>query len=214
MNKLNLHLAIAFGSLSLSPAWAENAGTVLFAQDGATIVDASGNSRPARKGDGVLAGERVVTPGNGISQVKLPDGSLVGLRPDSELRLEPPTAGSGGQRGLSLLQGNVRVVGAELAGKPTSAPIALQAGNNSLQLRGADTETTLRKAEQRPGQPGQPGMPPGGVPMGGEAGTLTRVNAGSVSLLTVTGNQPLPVRQTSFVASGTNAPVVVAGSGP
>jgi len=61
-------------------ALAAPAGTMLFSQTGSQIVDANGVPRPAQRGDVLQHGETLRTPLGGISQVLMPDGSILGVR--------------------------------------------------------------------------------------------------------------------------------------
>lgn len=76
-------------------AAAEAAGTLLFVQPGTHIVSASSVARATKKRI-CVADQRALADTGGVpSQVLLPDGSPIGLRPDSELNIAAASAGSG-----------------------------------------------------------------------------------------------------------------------
>jgi hypothetical protein len=178
--------AILLGSVG-SVAFAAPAGALLFSQEGAQIIDAAGVTRPARQGDVLQTGERLLTPPNGISQVKLPDGSLISVRPGTEMRIDPPPAGAPTQQQIALIHGAVRVIGAELMDKRKASAITLQTGQASLQMKGADIESAVvRPDSQRPKSQG-------------DAGSYNRLQLGAVTLHSGAVTEPLPLRLVSFV---------------
>ena len=89
--KLSAAISLAFCA---SPLLASPAGTVLFSSGELQIIDPSGVSRVGKAGDLLQPGERVVAPEGGICQVKMWDGSLIGLRPDSEIKFDLPVQAS------------------------------------------------------------------------------------------------------------------------
>lgn len=193
----------AMAVITGQPAFAQGtAGTLVFALPGVQIIDASGMARPARQGDVLRSGERLLTPPDAISQLKLPDGSLVAMRPGSELKIELPAAVSGpAPIVLSLLNGAVRVVGADLMDKLKPALVTLQAGQTSLRLSGADIESAVLRPGARPGLPGAADA--------GTPGTYNRLAAGSAILTSGTVVEPLPIRQVSFVAVNNPLPTIL-----
>lgn len=180
-------------------AAAQTAGTVLFAQPGTQIVAESGVARAAVKGDVLQSGERLVTPAGSISQVVLPDGSLIGMRPESELKITPALAGSGSKAPVvGLISGTARVIGAELMDSKKISNFTLQSGAATVSLQGADLESAVVKPDTKPAGAG-------GAPGGGAApGSYQRLLVGTASV--ANGNQvaALAPQQVSFVG-GTNA---------
>lgn len=192
---------------------AEPAGTVLFAQEGAQIISASGASRPARRGDQLQVGEQLTTSANGISQVKLTDGSLVGIRPGSQLRMDAPMPASTLGPVVSLLQGTVRVIGAELMDKQKPSALTLQTGQATLQLNGADLESTVVRSGGR-NAAGSDGRSEPRPPMGSDQGSYNRLIVGAGNLRSGNAVEPLVPRQVSFVAAGNPVPVLLAAMPP
>ena len=181
-----------------APGWAVTAGTLLFAQPGVEIIDAAGVKRVAKQGDKLQEGERLLTPPNAIAQIGLADGSLLGLRPGSELKVELPAAASDqAQKVVTLLQGAIRVIGAELMEKATTSPLTLQSGIASMQLRGADIETELVRPET---SPRTDAMAPG---------TYSKLLVGSGVLKSGEISTALAPRQVTFLGALAPAPTLV-----
>jgi hypothetical protein len=178
------------------------AGTLLFAQPGSQIIGENGQARPAKRGDVVESGERLLTPPGGISQVLLPDGSLVGVRPGAELKFELPTSASDRAIIVSLLQGSVRVIGSELMDLKKPSALTFLSGNATLKLRGADLETALVKSQDSP------------TPGSNEAGSYSRLLVGTGSINTGSTVTPLAPRQVSFVGPTNVAPITLSAVSP
>ena len=149
MNHLLRITGCAIAAMVLAHAvGAQTAGTVLFAQAGTQIVSASGAARAAKKGDVLQTGDRLLTPAGAISQVLLPDGSLIGMRPDSELKITAAPLGSDNKAPvLALVNGAARVIGAELMDSQKVSNLTLQSGTATVQLKGADMESAVVKAD-------------------------------------------------------------------
>jgi FecR protein len=198
--KTSIFGALGFAALGLTPvAWAEPAATLLFTQAGVQIVDPQGISRAAKQGDVLATGERLLTPPGAITQIRLPDGSLVGMRPGSELKIDlPPKAAPDAGNIVSLQQGALRLIGAELMDAKKRSSVTLQSGNATMTLVGADLQSAL----VRPGDNNPQGS--------GEAGAYNRLLTGSGSIGSGSGSEQLAVRQTSFVGASGVAPVTLA----
>lgn len=195
-------LAILLGSLA-SGAFAAPAGTLLFSQEGVRIIDAAGTERPAKQGEALQTGERLLTPANGITQVKLPDGSLISVRPGTELKIDPPPPGNPNQQQLILIQGAVRVIGSELMdNKRKPSAITLQTGQATLQLTGADIESAVIRPD---------GPRPQG---GGDPGTYNRLLFGAGTLRSGAVLEPLALRQVSFVSLANLQPITLSSVSP
>jgi hypothetical protein len=196
-------LALAGTALSSSAAFSAPAATLLFSQPGTQILDENGLPRPAKRGDVLLTGERLVTPPGAISQLRLPDGSLLGIRPDSELKIDLPPQGSDqAQRIVSLRRGTVRVVGAELMDAKKPSQVTLQAGLATLKLQGADLESALVSPES--------GQKTGSNP----AGSYNRLLVGTGSIGNGALVEPLAQRQVSFVGVVNVAPLMLTSVSP
>jgi hypothetical protein len=201
-NTMRRYVLTALASAVLGvalPAQAVTAGKVLFAQPGTEIVNEKGERRAAKRGDSIEAGERLITQGGGISQVLLPDGSLIGLRPSSELKLEALPSGERTAPALSLVGGALRVIGSDLMDAQKISALTLRSGAATLKLAGADLETAVVRA-------GDPSRPAGTA----EAGTYTRLLVGTGSIATAgVADAALTQRQVAFIGTQPAAPVLI-----
>lgn len=78
---------LAGGAASAADAPAA-AGTVALAIGEAALLDASGTSRAAAKGDTVQVGQTLRTGANGHIHLRMTDGAFVSVRPQSRFRIE------------------------------------------------------------------------------------------------------------------------------
>jgi len=178
-------------------ALAAPAGTVLFTQPGSQIVDANGVPRAAQRGDVLQHGDKLRTPTGGISQVRMLDGSILGVRPATELRFDPPAGNV--PTVVSLLQGSVRVIASELMDDKRPSAMTLMSGQATLQLKGADVETTVVNDKQ-----------PGTT----DPGSYSRLITGNASIAKGSVVEPLGLRQVSFVGTTARAPVTLVSPSP
>lgn len=197
LNRITWIVALAFVIMGQRAALAADtaAGQLLFVSGAVKIVDAFGVERTARKGDRIGPEEHVVTGAGAIGQIKLPDGSLIGVRPDSDLMLDKPRSGNGpDERVVYLSKGAVRIVNVE-GGKDKPLPVLLQTPTASIGLRNADNESIV-----------VPTRAAGSANPPVDAGTYSRMTMGSGVLRTNAGETPLAPSQTGFAPTGGNAP--------
>ncbi len=191
-------LAMACG---LSTQAATPAGTLLFAQPGTQIVSASGVVRAAQKGDVLQTGESLLTPTGAISQVQLTDGSLVGMRSGSELKIAGASAGddsNGKGPTLALVSGTARIIGSELMDPNKASNITFQSGGAILKLKAADLESAVVKADGKAND-------------GNNApGSYQHLLVGSGTIANGTAVAALTPRQVSYVGATNTAPVALA----
>lgn len=81
-------LALMVAVASFSAHASQQAGQILFARGVVSIIDANESARGARVGNPVFEGERIVTGRNSVVQVHLSDGSMLGLRGNSDYLIE------------------------------------------------------------------------------------------------------------------------------
>ena len=177
------------------PAMAQSdSAQVLFTNDKLTVIDAKGVERVARQGDFLHPGDIVKTPIGVIGQIKLPDGTLVSARPDSEIKLDVIDRNKE-KNILAINQGNVRVINADLPNRPQPKPMDVITPASTLNLIKADGEAFHIK----PGNKAKI-----------EAGTYTRLQTGTGLMRSPTGDLPLLPQQGSFVPRPEIAPVNMA----
>ncbi len=178
-------------------ALAAPVGTVLFSQAGSQIVGANGVPRAAQRGDVLQHGEKLKTPSGGIAQVLMLDGSILGVRPETELRFDPPAGNA--PTAVSLLQGSVRAIASELMDSKRPSAMTLMSGQATLRLKGGDVESTVVDEKQRQGV---------------DAGSYSRLITGDASIGKGSVVEPLSPRQVSFVGSTALAPVILTNAAP
>lgn len=165
-------------------------GHVMFVRGGVNILDAKGQARPARQGDGLRPGERIETARDSVGQVKLTDGSLVGLRPGTELAIETVVGDPNKARLLRLNRGAMRVVNRDVSGQH---PLLVETPTAEIRLVNADTETIVVDALE-------------GARHGLASGTYSRVIAGDGTLKTARGDLNLRRGHAGFAAGGDRPP--------
>jgi hypothetical protein len=189
-------MAFALGLPGVAFAADVPAGQILFVSGVVKIVDAAGVERLAKKGDKILPDEHMVTAGGAIGQIKMPDGSLIGVRPDSDLKFDKPKAGDGrgvDERIVFLSKGAVRIVNVE-GGQDKPLPLMLQTPTASIGLRNADNESVVVQSRAA-----------GGATPLADPGTYSRMTIGVGMLKTAAGETPLAPSQTGFAALGSAA---------
>ena len=86
----------------------------MFVAGQATIVNATGHERIARKGDILKLGDRLITSDKGMIQVKMRDDGVMAVRPSTDLKLNDmvpqPNKTDGQSQALLLARGGVRVL--------------------------------------------------------------------------------------------------------
>ena len=84
---MRLALTAALALVFPASVWAE-AGTVLFVYGNAWVESAESQRVALNKGSAVESGDRIVTSANGRVQVRMSDGGLLALRPNTEFVIE------------------------------------------------------------------------------------------------------------------------------
>lgn len=108
--------ALILGSALLVPSSvlaATEAGVVLVSSGGVKAVGSDGKSRALNRRSAVYSGDQLVTGSGARAQVKFSDGAIVGLKPNTALRIDQYnyTAGSNESKSfMSLLKGGFRTV--------------------------------------------------------------------------------------------------------
>lgn len=177
-------VATAFLCATSIPAFAEgNAAQVIFTNDKLTIVDAKGVERVARQGDFIQPGERLITPPGVIGQIRLPDGTLLGARPGTDLKLES-IVGALGKNILVLNEGNVRVVNVEPPKGPKPLPMDVVSPLSTLEITAGDGEAIHVTPDSK-----KPSVEPG---------TYNRLQLGTAVVRNDKGEMPLSPLQPVF----------------
>jgi len=203
-NVISLVTLYILSSIALSAIAADDAGRVMFVAGKATIVDATGQERVARKGVVLKQGDRLITSDKGMIQVKMRDEGVMAVRPSTDLKLDnlQPQANKKDvpSQALLLTKGGVRVLTGNANNKQG---YLIKTAATSLKLREGDTETFVIP----PLTPAAGNIKTDATP----AGTYNRVNSGSGTFQVATGNAlTLAPNQTSYSTSANPTPVLVA----
>lgn len=172
--------------LTSTPALSQSgeAAQVIFTNDKLTVIDAKGVERKVSQGEFIQPGERVVTPPGVIGQIRLPDGTLIGARPGTDLKLEGILK-SLGKNVIVLNEGNVRVINVEPPKGPKPMPTDIISPISTMQLTSGDGEAIHVKQ---------------GSKAGAEPGTYNRLQMGNALVRNDKGELPLPPMQPIFGA--------------
>jgi hypothetical protein len=199
-----LRLSPVFIALSLTSTFALAApvGTVLFARGDVQIIDVKGKPRPAVRGAELQDGERIVAPPGAASQIKMIDGSLFGVRPDTEFKVElPAQASEKAKQTISLIRGGLRVINADMRDGKKREPITLQTGASVVQLVNGDMESFFVRPDSK-------------TRGSTETGSYTRLITGTGSVRSGSFVAPLAIQTIAFVPKTDVAPVTTTTVAP
>ena len=198
--------ALSALGLTLVPALADAsvAGHVQFVAGDVRVVDAAGKAHIAQKGQEINEGETVFTAAGSSAQLKMIDGGILALRPETELKVDTYVF-HGAQDGsenalLSLLKGGLRTI-TGLIGQQNKEKLKLRTPTAVIGIRGTDHEPIVL-IEPTLGTPAA--NPPSNPP-----GTYDKVNVGATSLTTQVGTAVIGPNQVGYAASLTQAPVLL-----
>lgn len=187
-------LAVALAAASAAHAQQPEGAQVIFSSANLTVIDAKGVERAVKQGDFVQPGERLVAPPGVMGQLRLPDGTLVGARPGTDLKLDMLVKALG-KNIVTLNEGSVRVVNVEPPKGPKPMPVEIVTPVSKLQLTGGDGESIHMKA---------------GNKRGVEAGTYNRLQSGVATMQNAGGELPLQPLQNGFVPKPETLPIPIA----
>ncbi len=150
-SQIKLILVALASSLMATTACAED--KIIFTTGDVQIRDASGQLRPAMKGEPIYVGDTLVTAPGGYAQAKL-DAGFMAIRPMSQVRLDAPQLSTDPRAGnlyqVTLQQGGVRMIsGKEDAPKDghrdlrASPRMSIVTPNANISLRDADGEAMI-----------------------------------------------------------------------
>jgi len=178
------------------------AGRFLSVAGEVRVTDREGRSRAAERTSEVREGDRIVTGGSGLAQLRMADGALVSVRRDSEVKLDQfaysgQENDSSARFAMSIIQGGFRTI-TGLIGRTNRAAYRVSTPSATIGVRGTDYEV-VHLPRQISGAP---------------AGTYNRVYDGAVSLQNGAGVALLVTRdQTAFASLQGSAPVLVTPPG-
>jgi len=184
-------LPLALAMLAASPMPVLANGELYFVAGRVSIVSDGGRSRPAKKGDQVRPGERVVAGENAMAQIRMADGSFIGVRPDSNVRIRDfRAAGADSGSVLVLDWGSVRVLNVATNDKSNPLPVQVHRTDGARVL--------LRAGDLESGDPG-----------GTDGALFTRLNSGTASARTNQGEAALATNNVTKVTPKSIAPAPI-----
>jgi hypothetical protein len=189
-------------SITLTSAIAaEDAGRVMFVAGPTKIIDAAGLERTAKKGDFLRQGDRIITAENAMVQVKMHDDGVMAIRPSTDIKLNnlAPRLDNAElpRQALLLNRGGVRVL---TGNDQNKIGYLIKTTTTSIGLRDGDTEALV--------------IPNGSRPADSDAGTYSRLNAGTGTMLAPDGKDvSLAANQVSFTSTAA-APLTLVASLP
>lgn len=184
INCLTVFLALLlFGN---NAVYASTAGHVQFVNGEVQLTTAAGQTSSLQKGDAVSEGDTLTSTKDASAQIKMEDGGLVAIRPDTRMKFDQFVFSGkqdGRERGFfSLFKGGFRAV-TGLIGKINKQNYRITTSNATLGIRGTDHEIFVV-------------TPDSGIKA--EVGTYNKVNVGETTLTTNKGTINILPNQMGF----------------
>lgn len=200
MRNILVFLGFAIGVTGAGQALAQTAGVVQFVAGEVKMVRAGGGERAARKGVPVSVGDTLVTPEGGLAQIKMGDGAIVVVQPQSRLTVaEFHFAGveDGNEKVRYRLEhGGFRAVTGAI-GRTHKKNYLIETPIAHMGVRGTDHESYYFPATG-------PVTPDGAKP-----GAYNKVNTGRTFLRTEVGEVEIQPNQVGYVASAGQVPEIL-----
>lgn len=197
INGLAALLAALALLLPCGAAVAADAGRFQFVAGDIKVVSASGEQRVPVKGDAFKAGDTIITGPSGSAQIRMSDGGMVAVRPDTQLKLDQYVFNGredGNERKIvSLIKGGFRVI-TGLIGNRNKDNYKVLTPSATIGIRGTDHEPVV--------------IPPGAAG-GFAAGTYDRVYRGATIIETEKGKLIVNPNQVGFAPGKGAAPVLL-----
>jgi len=195
---INVFLSICLAAcltLFFQTAYAGLAGQASFVNGNVQITNAEGKARNLNKGDSVYESDTITTAKGASAQIKLLDGGLVAVRPDSQLKFDSFvfTGDDGKDKSFfSLLRGGFRAI-TGLIGQKNKANYRIATAGSTIGVRGTDHETFV----VLPGSELATTVP---------VGTYNKVNVGETVMTTEKGAINILPNQMGFSAAADQMP--------
>lgn len=191
LHTLRIVAAVLVMSLSCGSVLA-NIGTVQFSAGDVKIRDKAGVMRDAKKGDLLNEGDTVLTGTGASAQLKMSDGGILAVRPQTELRIDRYVF-SGKEDGtenafMSLVKGGFRTI-TGVIGRTNKDNYRIGTLTATIGIRGTDHEPFF--IPPVPAGAPQPPTPPG---------TYDKVNVGTAFIATPQGSINIAPNQVGFAA--------------
>ncbi len=173
------------------------AGRIQFVVGDVRIVADDGTTKPALKGAEIQEKDSILTGSGAQAQIKMIDGALLALRPDTQLKLDAYVYNDAqaGTAWFTLLKGGLRSL-TGLIGKLNQERYAIRTPNAVIGIRGTDHEPVVI-------------LPDTVIAQGNPAGTYDKVNVGMTSLTNAAGTTLIHRNQIGFASAPNQAPVLL-----
>lgn len=176
--------------------WADTAGHVQFVNGAVSLMNASGQSHDILKGEAINEGDVLSSAKNASAQIKMQDGGIIAIRPDTRLKFERfhyNGTEDGSERSFfSLIKGGFRAITGAI-GHTHKSSYRITTPTATIGIRGTDHETVQVTAGSELAN-----FTPGG--------TYNRVNVGETSLTTDKGTVNVLPNQMGFAGAPDELP--------
>ncbi len=200
MRKTLIFVGLVLGAASAGQVLAQTAGVVQFVAGDVKVVRPGGAERELRKGVPISVGDTLLTPAGGLAQLKMGDGAIVVVQPDSRLTVaEFHYAGveDGTEKvHYRLEHGGFRAVTGAI-GHTHKKNYVIETPIAHMGVRGTDHESYYFPATG-------PVAPDGAKP-----GAYNKVNTGKTFIRTGAGEVEVEPNQVGFVASAGEVPTIL-----
>jgi hypothetical protein len=200
MKQTVILVGLVVGAVGTNYAFGQSAGFVQFAAGDVKVVSARGGERVARKGVPVSVGDTVLTAPGALVQLKMGDGAIVVVQPESRLTVAEFHY-AGAEDGTEkvryrLDQGGFRAVTGAI-GRTNKKNYSIETPVAHMGVRGTDHESYYFPASG----------PVAGD--GAKPGAYNKVNTGRTFIRTGAGEIEIDPNQVGFVASAGDVPVIL-----
>ena len=169
--------------------YAAAAGQIQFVAGSAQVTSESGKTHLLKKGDAVNEGDTLITAPTAAVQVRMRDGGIVAMRPDTRVKIDSfkfSGQEDGSERNvLSLVKGGFRAI-TGLIGRVNKQNYRVVTPTATIGIRGTDHEIVVV-------EPGSQLAP---------AGTYNKVNKGETFMSNAQGEVDILPNQMGFAAAG------------
>lgn len=177
-------------------SYAGDAGRAQFVIGSVQITSATGQTSVLKKGDTVKEGDTLTTAKAASAQIKMLDGGLIAVRPDTQLKFDSfkfNGTQDGSERSFfSLFKGGFRAI-TGLIGQVNKSSFRITTAASTIGIRGTDHETFVVTA----GSPLAEAAP---------VGTYNKVNRGETTMTTEKGTISVLPNQMGFVGAADQMP--------
>ena len=200
MRKSFILMGLVAGAVGMGHANGQSAGVVQFAAGDVKVIAASGSERVARKGVPVSVGDSLLTAPGALAQLKMGDGAIVVVQPESRLTVaefhyDGKEDGTEKVR-YKLDRGGFRAVTGAI-GHTHKQNYVIETPIAHMGVRGTDHESYYFPAT---------GPVPGD---GAKPGAYNKVNTGRTYIRTDAGEVDIDPNQVGYVASAGEVPVIL-----